>query len=204
MERARERLDERRHLRREARWNGMEVDARNPFRDDEQLPIGAVQQRQQVVAEGCAATGALRARSTRSGVRSDDTLSGCDVDAGELVSERRRRLGEQQRVAAAERLQVGAVGERDLDLHEDVARAGLRVGHLLDAQVARRVEPRRPHGRKTTFSASRRRNRSSPSANRASGSTVGSGTSSSGRSAAASSIAPGVAERAPTTVSSRR
>src|SRR5439155_8700849 len=124
--------------------------------------------------------------------------------AGELVSERRRRLGEQQRVAAAERLEVGAVSERELDLYEDVARARFRVGHLLDALVARRVEPRRSHGRKTTFSASRRRNRSSPSANRASGSTVGSGTSSSGRSAAASSIAPGVAERAPTTVSSRR
>ena len=58
---------------------------------------------------------------------------------------------------APERLQVGAVGERDLDLHEHVARPGLRPRHVLDPQVAGRVQQRRLHGVKTTFSASPRR-----------------------------------------------
>ena len=56
-------------------------------------------------------------------------------------------------MAAPERLQVGAVGERHLDLHEHVARAGPRVGHVLEAEVAGAVEARRPHGTNTTFSA---------------------------------------------------
>ncbi len=58
-------------------------------------------------------------------------------------------------MAAAEGLRVGAVRERDLDLDEDVARPGLRLGHLFEAQVARPVEEECLHGRKTTFSASR-------------------------------------------------
>ena len=45
------------------------------------------------------------------------------------------------------------------------------------------MQPERPHGVKTTFNASRRRKSSSPSAKRSSGSTVGSGTSRSSRSA---------------------
>ncbi len=45
------------------------------------------------------------------------------------------------------RLQVGAVGERDLDLHEHVARAGPRVGDVLEAQVAGAVEARALTGR---------------------------------------------------------
>ena len=36
-------------------------------------------------------------------------------------------------MSAPERLQVGAVGERDLDLDEDVAGAGLRPRHVLEA-----------------------------------------------------------------------
>src|SRR5438046_3212054 len=106
-------------------------------------------------------------------------------------------------MAVPERLEVGAVGERDLDLHEHVALAGNRVRHILDAQVARCVEARCLHGTKTTFNASRRTKSSSPSWKRSSGSTVGSGTSRSGRSAAAARIESGVAEREPTTVSSR-
>ena len=105
---------------------------------------------------------------------------------------------------AAVGLEVGAVGERDLDLEEDVSLAGHGVGHVLEPQVAGRMEPERPHGVKTTFSASRRRKRSSPSAKRSSGSTIGSGTSRSSRSATASAIYGGEAERVPTSVSSRR
>ena len=56
-------------------------------------------------------------------------------------------------MAAAERLQVGAVGERDLDLDEHVARPRLRARHVLEPQVARPVEAQRPHGVKTTLSA---------------------------------------------------
>ena len=56
-------------------------------------------------------------------------------------------------MAAAERLQVGAVGERDLDLDEHVARAGLGARHVLQPQVAGPVEAQRLHGVKTTLSA---------------------------------------------------
>jgi len=111
---------------------------------------------------------------------------------------------EQHRMAAAKSFQVGAVRERDLDLHEHVTGAGLRIGHVIDADVARGVPSQRPHGTNTTLSASRRRKSSSPSANRSSGSTTGSGSSSSGSSATASRIDAGVAERAPKIVSSRR
>ena len=58
---------------------------------------------------------------------------------------------EQQRMPAPERLQVGAVGERDLDLHEHVAASRLRIGHVLDAQVAGPVEARGSHGVNTTL-----------------------------------------------------
>ena len=56
-------------------------------------------------------------------------------------------------MAAPEGLQVGAVGQRDLDAHEHVARAGLWARHLLEPQVARPVEAQRSHGVKTTLSA---------------------------------------------------
>src|SRR5437870_5806651 len=125
-------------------------------------------------------------------------------EAAEHVPERSGRIAEQNGMAAPERLQVGAVRQRDLDAHEHVAVAGLRARDVLDAYVTRGVEARRPHGVNTTLSASRRRNSSSPSANLSSGRTIGSGTSSSGRSAAASRIAAGVPEREPASVSSRR
>ena len=56
-------------------------------------------------------------------------------------------------MAAPERLQVGAVGERDLDADEHVARPRLGARHVLQAEVARAVEPQRPHGVKTTLGA---------------------------------------------------
>ena len=49
-------------------------------------------------------------------------------------------------MAAPERLQVGAVGERDLDLDEHVALGGGSGSrHVLEPQVARPVEDERPH-----------------------------------------------------------
>ena len=56
-------------------------------------------------------------------------------------------------MAAAVRLQVGAVGERDLDLDEHLPGLGLRPRQVLDAQVAWRVEADRLHGVKTTLNA---------------------------------------------------
>ena len=83
---------------------------------------------------------------------------------------------------APERLQVGAVGQRALDLHEHVAPAGDRIRNLLDAQVARRRGSARPSRRRTRPSAPRRDLKSSsPSSKRSSGNTVGSGTSSVGQ-----------------------
>ena len=183
---------------------GRRFDARDPLRHDDQLRVRAVQQRQQVRALRFLAAPAGRALAARRRVRRDDASPGRDVDPAELVPERRRQLRQQQRMPATERLQVGAVRQRDLDLDEHVAGSRHRVGHLLDAQVADAVVAQRPHGTNTTFAASRARNSSSPSANRSSGSTVGSGRSSSGSSAAAARIASGDAERRPATVSSLR
>ena len=66
-------------------------------------------------------------------------------------------------MAAAVRLQVGPVRERDLDLDEHVAGAGLGAGNVLEPEVARAVEDERSHGVKTTFRARRSRWSSSPS-----------------------------------------
>ena len=114
---------------------------------------------------------------------------------------------EQHGVAAPERLQVGAVGERHLDLHEHVA-VGLRLGprHVLEPEVARAVEDERPHGVEDDLERlDRLRKSCSPSSKRSSGSTVGSGSVELGQ-----QLPPlppcdaGVADREPMTVSSRR
>ena len=57
-------------------------------------------------------------------------------------------------MAAVERLGIGAVRERDLDLDEDVAGPRHRVGNVLELHVARPVEDQCLHGVKTTFNAS--------------------------------------------------
>ena len=200
--------------------------------DEDELGVGAVEQREQVRAERLLAAAAGVAGAAGRGVGSDDPPPGRDVDPAELVPERARRRPEQHRVTAPERLQVGAVGERDLDLHEHVALGDrLGTGYVLEPQVAGPVEdepsrcsvgpeagsrrqrrgvygfsrtPGPPHGTSTTFSAAPSRNSRSASPNRSSGSTVGSGTSSPGSSATASPMNAGVADREPTTVSSRR
>ena len=86
-------------------------------------------------------------------VRGDDALAAGDVDPAELVTERARELAEEDGVATPEGLQVGAVGQRHLDLHEHVAGAWLRTRDLLEPQIPDAVEAQRSHGVKTTFSA---------------------------------------------------
>ena len=149
---ARERLDHRSDLGRERRRNRVQVDRGDPLGDDEPVRVGAGEELERAAL--LTARTAV-ARAARRGVRRDDAAT---VDeTAELVPERRRRLARQQRVPAPVRLQVGAVGERHLDLHEHVARARLRPRHLLDPQITGRVETRCLHGVKTTFSASPRR-----------------------------------------------
>ena len=108
----------------------------------EELGVGAVQELERpaaVVAGGR--------------VRRHDPPAACHVDPAELVPERARELVEEQWVPAPEGLEVGSVGERDLDLDEHVAGAWLRPRHFLEPQIAGAVEPKRPHGVKTTLSA---------------------------------------------------
>ena len=149
---AREWLDQRGNLGRERRRNRVEVDRGDALGDDEPVCVGAGEELER---SALLAARTAVARAARRGVRRDDAAT---VDeTAELVPERRRRLARQQRVPAPIRLQVGAVGERHLDLHEDVARAGLRPRHILDPQIVRRIETRCLHGVKTTFNASPRR-----------------------------------------------
>jgi hypothetical protein len=149
---ASKRLDHRRHV----RGQGVRYREHVPFRDargDEHvLGVRAVQERP-VLAERLLSPRARGALAARGRVGRHDATTRLDVDTGELVSERARRLGEQQRMTALERLGIRSIGERNLDLDDGVARAGLRVRHLFEAQVARSVEAQSPHGVKTTLTA---------------------------------------------------
>ncbi len=204
MEAAGERLGHGGDFGREPRRDGEEVRPRDPLGDEKQLGVGAVQEREEVLAERLLSARAGGARAARRGVGGDHAAAGRDVDPADLVAERARGRAEQHRMPSAVRLQVGAVRERDLDLQEHVRVRPRWFRDVLEAEIPGPVEPQRPHGVKTTFSASRRRNSSSPSANRSSGKTTGSWTSRSWSSASASRMYAGVADRAPATVSSHR
>jgi hypothetical protein len=56
-------------------------------------------------------------------------------------------------MAAAVGLRVGAARQGGLDADDELARARLGLGALLDADVAGRVEDGGPQGWNTTFSA---------------------------------------------------
>ena len=149
---ARERLDHGRHLGRDAARHVVQVHRRDSLGHDEPFGVRACEKREVTALLAARAAFALSARRR---VRRDDTTA---VDqAAELVTEAGGRLREQQRMTTPVGLHVGAIRERDLDLDEHVARAGLRARHLLDAQVTGCVEQRRFHGVKTTLSASPRR-----------------------------------------------
>jgi hypothetical protein len=188
VEAAGERLRQRRHLGGEAGRHGEEIPRGDPLRHEEQLGIRAVQQRKEVLAQRLLTAAARGASTARGRVGCDDPPACRDVDPADLVPERARQRAEQHRMPAAVRLEVGPVGQRDLDLQQDVSFSGNRVRDVLEPEVAGAVQDQRPHETKTTFAASRRRYSSRPSANRASGSTVGSETSRSWRSATASGM----------------
>jgi hypothetical protein len=157
VEATRERLDERGDLGREAVGDGEEVAAGDPLRHEQELRVGAVQQRKQALAEGLVAAPARPAVPARRGVGRDHAPAGRRVHPAELVPERARPRAEQHGVTPVVRLRVGAVGECDLDLDEHVAGSRLGTGDVLEPDVARPVEDQRPHGVKTTFRASPRR-----------------------------------------------
>ena len=143
-----ERLEQRSHLRRESGGNVVEVHRRDPLGHHDPVRIRAGEELQ---LEALLASRATVAAATRSGVGRHHPAP---VDEpAELVPEGRRRLAQEDRMAAAVRLQIRAVGQCELDLHEHLAWPRLRPRHVLDAQVTRRVEPRRLHGVNTTFSA---------------------------------------------------
>ena len=197
---ARERLDHRRDLGRETGRHVVQVDGSDPLRNDEPVRVGAGEE--QKLAALLAARAAV-ARAARRRVRGDDAAT---VDEpAELVPERRGRLA-----------------QRAADAHGDTSSGRCRrsapprsaraprpgpasgFGHVLDAQVARRVQPRRLHGVNTTFSASPRRYRSTPSANRSSGRIVTVGQNERRQQLDRRVEIRRVAEREPTTRSSLR
>ena len=132
---ARERLDHRRDLGRETGRNVVEVDRRDPLGHDEPVGVRTGEELELAALLAARAAGAARRtarcsrrrRAARRRCRRTRARSG----AGDSRSE--------QRVPAAERLQVGAVGERDLDLHEHVARA--RLGPLDTSSTRRSPGP---------------------------------------------------------------
>ena len=142
---ARERLGHRGDLRREAGRDGEEVPARDPLGHEQQLGVRAVEEREEALAERLLPTLARRARSARGGVRDDDARP---VATSIPQTSWPNGLGggaEQDRVPTAVRLQVGAVGERHLDLEEHLALGRSRLGHVLEPQVAGAVEDERAH-----------------------------------------------------------
>ena len=164
MDGAGQRLDRRRHLGRDALGHAMQVHARDASRHAQQLRVGAVEQRIEVAAELLAAGRAGRALAAGRRVDAADevalpergVLAAGDDDACVLVPERRGRRPEQHRMPAPVALGVGTAGERRLDAQHDLARARLRLGHVLHAHVARRPVARGDHGANTTLSAWRR------------------------------------------------
>ena len=130
----------------------VQVDRGDPFGHEEPICIRTGEELQvaALLAPGTAVAGAARRRV------GGDHPAAVDEPA-ELVPERRRCLSEEDRVPAPVGLQIGAVGQRDLDLHEHLPGRGLRLRDVLDAQVARRVQVGGLHGANTTFKASPRR-----------------------------------------------
>jgi hypothetical protein len=172
--------------------------------DEHVLRVRAVEKWIEVRAELLLPAAAGRAGPAGRRVRGHDSLPGSDVDAAELVPEWAGQLAEQDRVAPVECLRIGAVGQSDLDLDDDVAPLGLRLGDVFQPEVAGPVEEERPHGVKTTLSASPLVYASNPSAKRSSGRMVVGSGARSGRRLTAARRWRGVPDRQPTTWSSRR
>ena len=96
-----ERLHHRRELRRAARRDGEEVRPRDPLGDEDELGVGAVEQREEVLAERLLSALAGRAGAARRRVRGDDASAG---------ARRRRRRTRVRRGSAAGRAAPGGRG----------------------------------------------------------------------------------------------
>jgi hypothetical protein len=96
-----ERFDERGDLGGQRGRDGQEVAPCDPLGDDDQLRIGAVEQRKQVLAQCLLTAAARRAGAAGCGVRRHHPATRRDVDSAELVPERARRRSEQERMAAS-------------------------------------------------------------------------------------------------------
>ncbi len=106
------------------------------------------------VAEVLAPLAAGGAAPARRRVRHHDRVAGarpCHAvadrghRAGRLVAERRRQGAERGVRAGPHHLRVGGAGEGGVDPHDHLARARLRVGHLLEAEVPGAVQDERAH-----------------------------------------------------------
>ena len=185
-----ERLDHRRELGRHPRRDGEEVRPRDPLGHEDELGVGAVEQREEVLAQRllpapagrAAPQGAELAATTRRPVATSTPQNSCPNGLGGGPSStgcpRRNAFRSVPSVSATSTwTSTSPVGLR------------LRPRHLLEPQVAGAVEDERPHrerraavrgfslspgrpaqGTNTTFSTDPSRNSASPSSNRSSGS----------------------------------
>ena len=149
------------HLGRDAFGHAMQVHARDAGRHAQHLRVGAVEQRVEIAAELLASGRAGRAVAAGRRIDTADeialaerrALSAGDDDARVLVAERRRRRAEQHGMPPPVALRVGAAGQGRLDAEHHLARARLRLRHLLHAHVPWRPVARSDHGANTTLSA---------------------------------------------------
>ena len=117
-------------------------------RDDDLLGEGAVEILE-VLAQRLAPDGASPAVAARGGVGGDDPLADLEVghafahlgdDPGELVSEAGGQRGKKGRMPPPVGFQVGSARGGGLDVHGDLARAGVLDGNVLQAQIAGAVK----------------------------------------------------------------
>ena len=176
-ERARQRLGERGALGRKRGRERDDVARHQPRRQQDELAVGAVDE-QEILAEIRAPGATRRTGRAWRRVRRDHAIAFAEAGdaradrrdrAGELVPEDRRNLRDHHGVTAAQGLHVGAARQRGIDAHDQLARCRHRHRQVLPAQIAGAVEDHRPHGVTYTFSASRRRIKSTPLARLASG-----------------------------------
>jgi hypothetical protein len=93
---------------------------------------------------------AARALPAGDGVGHQDPLARVDPLAGDLVPER-AWVGRQDPVAMPDHLRVRAARGARFDPDEHLVPRRDRLLHLVHPQVARAVQPGRPHGRTTAF-----------------------------------------------------
>ncbi len=117
-------------------------------RHDDLLGEGAVEILE-IFAQRLAPDGARPAVAARGGVGGDDPLADLEVghalahlgdDPGELVAEAGGQRGKEGRMPPPIGFQVGSARGGGLDVHGDLARAGVLGGNVLQAQIAGAVK----------------------------------------------------------------